>query len=105
MINIGWWEWWPFSRWRLIGPVEAADEVPDRLPRRGAILVGTRQHPKWIAFDCPCRHRYRILLPLDARRRPHWRLHPGERLTLRPSIDALNESRRCHYFITNGRTV
>ena len=50
-----WWRAvWPFSPWRIVAEVDAADEVPDRLPRKGAVLVGSRQHPKWIAFDCPC---------------------------------------------------
>lgn len=105
MIKSSWHDFWPFSPWRLVGQVEAADEIPDRLPRKGAVLVGTLQHPKWIAFDCPCGIRHRILLPLDARQRRHWRLRPGARLTLWPSIDAVNGARRCHYFITNGRTV
>ncbi len=101
-----WWRAvWPFSPWRIVAEVDAADEVPDRLPRKGAVLVGSRQHPKWIAFDCPCGARHRILLPLDARQRRHWRLRPGARLTLWPSIDAIEGARRCHYFITHGRTV
>lgn len=105
MIKALWLEFWPFARWQLVGQVEAADEVPEHLPRRGAVLVGTRKHPKWIAFDCPCQRRHRVLLPLDPRQRPHWRLQAGSPLTLFPSIDALNDRRRCHYFITNGRTV
>lgn len=105
VIKTLWLEYWPFARWQLVGQVEAADEVPERLPRRGAVLVGTPQHPKWIAFDCPCSLRHRVLLPLDKRHRPHWRMGQGKPLSLSPSIDALNGMRRCHYFITNGRTV
>jgi hypothetical protein len=102
---IGWWQWLPFQPWRIVAVVESAPDVPAVLPRNAAVLVGTRQHPKWIAFDCPCRTGHRILITLDERHKPHWRLMRTARLTLHPSVDSQTNARRCHYFIRNGRTL
>jgi Family of unknown function (DUF6527) len=91
------------SRYRVIASVEAADEVPDALPALGAVLVGTTAEPKWIAFDCPCNDNHRVMVNLDLRRRPAWRMTSAAPLTLQPSIDALRGAKRCHYFLTKGR--
>jgi hypothetical protein len=102
-INIiRWWQWIPIFRWRIVGTVESADEVPARLPRNGAILVGSLAAPKWIAFDCPCRTGHRILLNADRARRPHWSVGVQRRLTITPSVDFKDASKRCHYIVRNG---
>jgi hypothetical protein len=103
-MKISWWKWLPFRRWRIVGTVADADEVPDRLPRRGAILVGTDGIPKWIVFDCPCRTGHRIMLNADRLRRPYWSIVSQRRLTIAPSVDALGNGRRCHYFVRHGKT-
>src|SRR5438874_6766630 len=36
-------------RSRIVAVVEAADDVPERLPRNGVVLVGSSTQPKWIA--------------------------------------------------------
>ena len=99
---IGFWEWLPIFRWRIVGAVDSADEVPTRLPRNGAVLVGSRSRPKWVAFDCPCRTGHRIMLNADKARSPSWSVAAGRNLTLSPSIDYQGTQRRCHYFIRNG---
>lgn len=100
--------WWqslslPWRRWQIVGYVAAGDEVPDTLPRRGVMLVGTPSHPTWAALDCPCRNGHRIVLNLDSRRYPHWRISLGRRPSLRPSIDALVDGRRCHFTLNEGK--
>jgi hypothetical protein len=90
-------------RWRVGESVEHADEVPERIARRRAVLVGTPAHAKWLVFDCPCEERHRVMLNLDAARAPRWILGPGELLTISPSVDAPRGSGRCHYFIRGGR--
>ena len=105
MMHIPWWQWLPIHPWRIVASVEAADEIPARMPPNGAVLVGTLSTPKWIAFDCPCRRGHRIMVNLDPRHRPHWRIAKNTRLTLTPSIDVHRESQRCHYFVRNGRIV
>ena len=61
-MKIAWWQWLPVWRWRILGSVDDADEVPDRLPRRAAVVVGTSSFSKWIAFDCACGRKHRIML-------------------------------------------
>jgi hypothetical protein len=101
--KIRWWQWLPFWRWRIVGQAEAADEVPSRLPRNGAVFIGSETYPKWLAFDCPCRSGHRIMIPLDKARRPHWRIVTSAPLSVHPSVDYTAKDRRCHYFIRQGR--
>lgn len=103
MKTIRWWQWLPIFPWRIVASVDAADEVPKALPRNGAVLVGSSERPKWIAFDCPCRSGHRIVLSLDRSHRPHWTLSGDRALTVSPSIDYQTKQRHCHYFVRNGR--
>lgn len=85
--------------------VESADEVPERLPRNAAVIVGDEKFAKWLAFDCPCRKGHRIMLNADRARRPAWRIAVANdgRLTVAPSVDFVGDGSRCHYFIREGR--
>jgi len=103
MTKISWWQWLPFFRWRIVTVVDSADNVPERLPRNGAALVGDRAHPKWIVFDCPCRRGHRIMLNIDKARSPRWSTTSQGLLSISPSVDYQHLARRCHYFITRGR--
>lgn len=93
----------PWRSFRLVGRVDAADEVPDRLPRKGIILVGPADEPTWAAFDCPCGRGHRLMVNLDRTRRPAWRLESVYPLSLRPSIDNITPQRRCHFFVSGGK--
>jgi hypothetical protein len=94
--------WWP---WRIVATVAVADEVPDKLPYRGAVLVGSPTYHKWLVFDCPCRSGHRIMVTLDSHHSPHWRISKDMRLSLWPSVDATFARKRCHYIIRNGMTI
>ncbi len=94
----------PGRAWRIVTFVDAADEVPVRLPFKGVVIVGSLKQPKWIAFDCPCRKRHRIMISLDRRHVPHWKIANARKLTLYPSIDICDGHNRCHYFVRNGKT-
>lgn len=98
-------DWWPWRRWRVVGWVEAADEVPADLPRTAIVMVGRPGAPKWAAFDCPCRKGHRILLPLSKTVMPRWTVQGERETTLSPSVDAWHGRQRCHYFIREGRTL
>ena len=93
----------PWRRWRIVGCVDAGDEVPDELPYRGVVLVGTAQQPAWAALDCPCGTGHRLLVNLNSRRHPRWQLDSGPDLSLRPSIDSITRDRRCHFVMEKGR--
>ena len=104
-MKIAWWKWLPFQRWRIVGSVGDADEIPEKVPRNGVVLVGTPEKPKWVVFDCACRRGHRIMLNADAIRRPFWSILSRRRLTIAPSIDYLGQPRRCHYFIRDGKVL
>ena len=100
-----WWQSLPllWRRWRVVGCVGAGDEIPDDLPHRGVMLVGTASRPTWAALDCPCRNGHRIMVNLDSRRHPHWQLASEPRLSLWPSIDTVVDGRRCHFTLKQGK--
>jgi len=100
--------WWsPTSRWRVVGLVTEADEIPDEIPKRGIVIAGSSAlKPKWIAFDCPC-GAGRVMVNATSTRRPRWsyssRFWSGA--TVAPSVDTIHRAKRCHYSIKNGRIV
>lgn len=96
------WLRWPRRKWRVVEVVDAAYDIPERIPRRGAVIVGTPEKPTWIAFDCPCSERHRVMLNTDVRRRPTWSVKTTKALTLAPSVDETRGTKRCHYVIRNG---
>jgi hypothetical protein len=83
--------------------VEAADLVPARLPRKALVVVEDREGPSWVAFDCPCRRRHRLLIRLAAGERPHWRLTGLQAPSLDPSVDSHDGEQRCHFWLINGK--
>lgn len=93
----------PWRRWRIVGQVEVADEVAERLAYGGVVLVGTPKRTAWAVFDCPCRTGHRLMLNLDTTRYPVWRIESTRPLTIRPSIDGSTPERRCHFFVHNGK--
>lgn len=103
--SLGGWLPWTRHKYRVSLVVEAADEVPEHLPRYEAVVVGSLEYPKWIAFDCPCEERHRVMLNLDPRRRPTWSVRSAEPLTLNPSIDYQELGKRCHYIIRKGKVL
>ena len=94
-----------FIPWRyiVVGAVDAADEVPDVLAPRTAIVVKATDRATWVAFNCPRHSHEKILLNLSNRRRPFWTIEAEHMLTLRPSIDAHHGGTRCHFWISRGR--
>jgi Family of unknown function (DUF6527) len=100
--QIRWRDRFPRRSWRLVMKIDNADEVPSDLPRRGVVLVGSMNLPKWLVFDCPCRRGHRVMLNLDVHRRPTWKMVNQRPLTTSPSIDDYAID-RCHFFIRNGK--
>lgn len=104
-MKVRWWDWLPFQPWRVVEIVDDADDVAPRLPRNGVSLVGRNGNYKWIVFDCPCRTGHRILLNVDSARCPHWQIETLDRrrVTVMPSIDYNDSTKRCHYFVRRGK--
>ena len=86
-----------------MGQVSSGDEVPDKLPDKGVLIVGAPGNATWAAFDCPCRTGHRLMVNLDRRRHPFWSVDSLKPLTIRPSIDDVTSKRRCHFFVRGGR--
>ncbi len=102
--RVPWYAWLPHRRYFVAARVAAADDVPARLPRRAMVIAGPASVPTWVAFDCPCAKRHRLLLRLHPRPgRRVWRLTTDSRPTLFPSVDAHTGERRCHFWIRKGR--
>ena len=100
--------WWrllplPWRPWRIVGEVDAVDEVPDQLPRGGVVLVGEPDCLTWAVFDCPCRTGHRLVLNLDSLRYPYWSVDSLKPLSIRPSINDIAHERRCHFILRGGR--
>jgi len=107
MAGVGRISWWdrvplPWRRWRVVLEVDAADEIPHKLPRRTAVIVANSGQRTWIAFDCPCTLRHRLLINLEPTRRPFWTVSGAKRLTLGPSVDDITQTRRCHFWLRKG---
>ena len=100
-----WWQSLPFPwrPWRIVGHVEASDEVPEKLPVKGVILVGVPGCATWAAFECPCRMGHRLMVNLDKSRCPYWNIDSVKPLTIYPSIHDITPRRRCHFFMRGGR--
>jgi hypothetical protein len=93
---------WPPHFRRVTYVAEMAD-VPDQLARHVMMVVGSRERPKWAVFECPCRRRHRVLLNLQPRQYPSWKLSVDHgRPTIWPSVDVRGLT-RCHYFVAGGK--
>jgi hypothetical protein len=80
----------------------AADLIPQRLPRKGLAIVDQGRGPSWIAFDCPCRRRHRLLISLSEHVLPCWQLTSEPRPSLSPSVDVVEDGQRCHFWLKDG---
>ena len=67
------------------------------------IVVEGGTGPSWIAFDCPCELRHRLLVPVSKRMSPNWKLTGLKRPSLYPSVDSIEQSRRCHFWLSEGK--
>lgn len=90
--------------WRATILVEQADLLPATLPYRRAALVGTEQHLKWIAFECPCGS-HPIMLNLSDNSPRGWKVLRADRLTVSPSVDSRHPGGRCHFWIKKGKII
>jgi hypothetical protein len=100
--SLGWTAWIPRRRYFVAAEYEAADQLPDRIPRRAVLLVRPQQQLTWLALDCPCTRRHRLLVNLDPGRSPTWSVE-ARPVTISPSIDVVDDGVRCHFTIRHGR--
>lgn len=67
------------------------------------VLIGPRERPKWVRFQCPCRCGETIALNLMSSHNPHWsvELHDDGTVTVHPSVDA--KSCGSHFWVRRGK--
>lgn len=100
-------DWWRRSRFsrspRLNGVLHVAtrSEIPDPLPRRSVVLVGSP--PKWAILKCPCGGDHDIDLNLGNPGAPRWSIQDDKRVSIRPSVDVQDPDGRCHFWLRDGR--
>lgn len=94
------------GRWiRHVTVVDAADEVPERLPPGVVVVVGTSRRPKWIVFECPCARGHRVWLNSQPSHSPHWMAGgAGRQLTIWPSV-WVGAPWGCHFWVRRGRVI
>lgn len=81
--------------------VSSHGEVPNVLPRRRVVLVGSP--PKWAVMACPCGHAHRIDLNLAHGDRARWKIDDRKQPSISPSVDVKDPGRRCHFWLRDGR--
>lgn len=100
-----WRQWLPIRRqtWRVVDRTGSGADIPFVIPARGAILVNSLGVDRFLAFDCPCADRHRIILSLDEGRHPRWEVRHADPLTIWPSVDDRTDGRRCHFVLRRGK--
>lgn len=77
--------------------------TPEEIKSGQIIVVGDVQYQKWACFRCPGGCGESILLSLNQKRHPSWKITIDwlGRPTLYPSIRQLNDC-QCHFWIRQG---
>jgi hypothetical protein len=102
-------DWWRRRRWTAprvdqLRWYESQSDLPLDLARHELAAVGSADKPKWFVFECPCGTGHRLQINASPRHRPHWKLvGEGGQPSLKPSVDFDEPSRRCHFWLRNGR--
>ena len=97
------WRRTPLCRHPRITGIERVPDrahVPDPLPRRRVLVVGTP--PKWALLACPCGAGHVVHLNLANTGAPRWRVAGDEEPSVSPSID-VRDTVRCHFWVRRGR--
>ena len=77
--------------------------TPENIKSGQILVVGDSKYQKWACFRCPGGCGESILLSLNHKRHPYWKVGLDwlGRPTLHPSIRQLNEC-RCHFWVRQG---
>ena len=98
----------PRARYRTVVHVTNRAALPSELSRRTVYTIGDEANPKRALFMCPCGHTHHIDLPLtqNPREQRAWQLCNGPQgVTLKPSIDIINNERRCHFWLEHSKVA
>lgn len=96
---------WLLRRTREVSAqyLASRDDLPKRLRRRTAYIIGSGQH-KWVVLSCPCRCGRQVDVNLMPNREPSWQISVRDgRLSVTPSLCMPPGQCDSHYWIRNGR--
>ena len=87
----------------LVSKVMGRHPSPTDLPSGTLIVVKDGELEKWACLRCPGGCGEKLMLSLNAARRPRWTVTSDwlRRPSITPSINQLNAC-RCHFWITSG---
>ncbi len=82
--------------------VNSMAQGDEAIQARKLVVVGTREHPKWLRFLCPCGCEEVVALNLMKSHQPRWAIEPhrDRTLSVSPSIDS--RTCRSHYWIRHS---
>lgn len=81
------------------------EDLPEKLLNKTIYIVGNKNEPWSIAFNCPCGCKDIIHLNLIKDAHPRWKFKVSEdRINITPSIWRISGC-KSHFLIRNGKTV
>jgi len=87
---------------------EWVEDLPEDTSNNTVYIIGGRENPFYAALTCPhkrCKKIIHLQISPQFQRRWQIREHEDGALTLNPSIDIIDSSCRCHYWIKKGHVV
>lgn len=81
---------------------DSATTAKDAIDQKALVLIGTKEHSKWLRFRCPCGCGEELALNLMKSHYPCWTvtLHKDNTMSVSPSVDATNCG--AHFWIRNN---
>lgn len=88
-------------RFRRVERQGKRSRLPTSLRRDTIYVVGAPE--QWLVFLCPCGDHHDVALSIGMSGRWLLTTNSRHRPSIYPSVDAIGPSRRCHYWVTDGR--
>jgi hypothetical protein len=85
---------------------EHTDDIPKSLSKRTIYIVGKKNEPWLLTFECPCGCKNIIQLNTLKEARPRWnyQILPQNKLDISPSIWRLSGC-KSHFFVRKGKII
>jgi len=86
--------------------VEYSEDVPNHFSKRTIYIVGEKNEPWSLAFECPCGCKKIIQLNTLKEAKPRWkhRIKSGNKIDISPSVWRISGC-KSHFFIRKGKII